>query len=92
MKQVKDAFNSTKGKTVMKTVGTVTDESRIIVFRDDEYAIDCKSHFPSIADACEFDAECFIKTVYDAIKVELEKQVGGKLDDTQVKQIQQEQQ
>lgn len=92
MKQVKDAFNSTKGKTVMKTVGTVTDESRIIVFRDDEYAIDCKSHFPSIADACEFDAECFIKTVYDAIKVELEKQVGGKLDDTQIKQIQQEQQ
>lgn len=91
MKQVKDAFGSTKGKLSMKTVGTVTDESRIIVFRDDEYAIDCKSHFPSIADACEFDADCFIKTVYDAIKIELEKQVGKKLDDKQVKAVQEKQ-
>ena len=88
MKQVKDAYN--KGK--MKTVGTVTDESRIIVFRDDDYAIDCKSHFPEICDACEFDRDCFIEAVYDAIKKELEKQVGKPISDEQMKKVQEQQQ
>ena len=88
MKQVKDAYN--KGK--MKTVGTVTDESRIIVFRDDDYAIDCKSHFPEICDACEFDRDCFIESVYDAIKKELEKQVGKPISDEQMKKVQEQQQ
>ena len=88
MKQVKDAYN--KGKT--KTVGTVTDESRIIVFRDDDYAIDCKSHFPEICDACEFDRDCFIEAIYDAIKKELEKQVGKPISDEQMKKVQEQQQ
>ena len=88
MKQVKDAYN--KGK--MKTVGTVTDESRIIVFRDDDYAIDCKSHFPEICDACEFDRDCFIEAVYDAIKKELEKQVGKPISNEQMKKVQEQQQ
>ena len=88
MKQVKDAYN--KGK--MKTVGTVTDESRIIVFRDDDYAIDCKSHFPEICDACEFDRDCFIEAIYDAIKKELEKQVGKPISDDQMKKVQEQQQ
>ena len=88
MKQVKDAYN--KGK--MKTVGTVTDESRIIVFRDDDYAIDCKSHFPEICDACEFDRDCFIEAIYDAIKKELEKQVGKPISDEQMKKVQEQQQ
>ena len=88
MKQVKDAYN--KGK--MKTVGTVTDESRIIVFRDDDYAIDCKSHFPEICDACEFDRDCFTEAIYDAIKKELEKQVGKPISDEQMKKVQEQQQ
>ena len=88
MKQVKDVYN--KGK--MKTVGTVTDESRIIVFRDDDYAIDCKSHFPEICDACEFDRDCFIEAIYDAIKKELEKQVGKPISDEQMKKVQEQQQ
>ena len=88
MKQVKDAYN--KGK--MKTIGTVTDESRIIVFRDDDYAIDCKSHFPEICDACEFDRDCFIEAIYDAIKKELEKQVGKPISDEQMKKVQEQQQ
>ena len=88
MTQVKDAYN--KGKT--KTVGTVTDESRIIVFRDDDFAIDCKSHFPEICDACEFDRDCFIEAIYDAIKKELEKQVGKPISDEQMKKVQEQQQ
>ena len=88
MKQVKDAYN--KGK--MKTVGTVTDESRIIVFRDDDYAIDCKSHFPEICDACEFDRDCFIEAIYGAIKKELEKQVGKPISNEQMKKVQEQQQ
>ena len=87
MRQAKDAYN--KGKT--KTIGTVTDESRIIVFRDDEYAIDCKSHFPEIVDACEFNADCFIEAVYEAIRKELEKQAGKQITDEQVEKIKQQQ-
>ena len=87
MRQTKDAYN--KGK--LKTIGTVTDESRIIVFRDDEYAIDCKSHFPEIVDACEFDRDCFIEAVHDAIKKELERQAGKQLTDEQVKKVQEKQ-
>jgi hypothetical protein len=87
MRQAKDAYN--KGKT--KTIGTVTDESLIIVFRDDEYAIDCKSHFPEIVDACEFNADCFIEAVYEAIRKELEKQAGKQITDEQVEKIKQQQ-
>ena len=61
----------------MDKVGDLVDRKRVMVFADDDNAIDCKSHFEYIAHKIDFDAEGFVKAVEDAIAMKMET-VGGK--------------
>ena len=93
---VKRNFNNTKTEKDQytkkdKTVGELISEQRVIVFRDDEFAIDCKSHFPDIVESCEFSSNAFITAITDAIKSQLAKQHNVVISDEQLKEIQQEQ-
>ena len=74
-----------------KVVGELISEKRVIVFRDDEYAIDCKSHFADIVECCEFDTDTFITAITDAIKAQLVKQHKQPITDEKMKEIQQQQ-
>jgi hypothetical protein len=67
------------------TKGKVVSESRMISFRDDSYAIDSKSRFSSIIPEIEFDPDCFIKAIQDAILAEHNKS-GKSIAETQAKQ------
>lgn len=59
--------------------GVVTDETRKITFRDDNYVIDSKSRFADIVDSIPMDSDSLIKAVEDAIEKELKK--SGKTKD-----------
>ena len=61
-----------------KTVGQITDESRIITFRDDNFNIDSKSRFADIVDSIPLDKDEFINAIKDAIVKEHEKQGNSK--------------
>ena len=52
------------------TVNKITDEARIIAFRDDSYNIDSKSRFANIIDKIPFDSNEFITAIQDAIASE----------------------
>ena len=56
----------------MDKVGELVDRKRIMVFADDDNAIDCKSHFEYIAHQIDFSAEGFVKAVEEAIAMKLE--------------------
>lgn len=62
IKEKKNAFTKEMDK-----VGNLTSEKRVIVFRDDDMAIDTKSHFEYIVPKIEFSTANFIKAVQDAI-------------------------
>lgn len=62
IKEKKNAFTKEMDK-----VGSLTSEKRVIVFRDDDMAIDTKSHFEYIVPKIEFSTANFIKAVQDAI-------------------------
>lgn len=55
----------------MDKVGELVDRKRVMVFADDDNAIDCKSHFEYIAHKIDFDAEGFVKAVEEAIAMKL---------------------
>ena len=59
-------------KDVIK--GRVSNESRKITFRDDNFNIDSKSRFANIIGEIEFDKYLFIEAIENAIKAESEKQ------------------
>jgi len=82
---VKDAFSKKN-----KQVGRIASERRVIVFRDEEYAIDVKSHFIDIEPKIEFDTNIFINTILTAIKKQHEK-YHGKISDKELKQIKEKQ-
>lgn len=63
IEEVKDAFSKK-----MKKKGNLISQKKIIVFRDDDNAIDCKSHFAYIEPKIDFSVENFIKAVTDAIE------------------------
>lgn len=63
IKEVKDVFSKK-----MKKKGNLISQKKIIVFRDDDNAIDCKSHFAYIEPKIDFSVENFIKAVTDAIE------------------------
>lgn len=63
IEEVKDAFSKK-----MKKKGNLISQKKIIVFRDDDNAIDCKSHFAFIEPKIDFSVENFIKAVTDAIE------------------------
>ena len=55
----------------MDKIGDLTDRKRVMVFADDDNAIDCKSHFEYITHKIDLSAEGFIKAVEDAIAMKL---------------------
>ena len=63
--------NPVTKKDVM--VNKVSNEVRVIVFRDDNFAVDSKSRFANIVDRISFDADEFIKAITDAIQAEQDK-------------------
>lgn len=52
-------------------VGELTDRKRVMVFADDDNAIDCKSHFEFITHKIDLNAADFIRAVEDAIQMKL---------------------
>lgn len=52
-------------------VGELTDRKRVMVFADDDNAIDCKSHFEFITHKIDLNATDFIHAVEDAIQMKL---------------------
>ena len=55
----------------MDKVGELTDRKRVMVFADDDNAIDTKTHFEYITHKIDLSAEGFIKAVEDAIAIKL---------------------
>ena len=55
----------------MDKVGELTDRKRVMVFADDDNAIDTKTHFEHIAHKIDLTAEGFIKAVEEAILIKL---------------------
>lgn len=56
----------------MDKVGELVDRKRVMVFADDDNAIDCKSHFEYIPQKIDFNAEGFVRAVEDAIAMKLD--------------------
>jgi hypothetical protein len=61
----------------MDKVGELVDRKRVMVFADDDNAIDCKSHFEYITHKIDFDAKGFVEAVEEAIAMKLDA-VNGK--------------
>jgi len=61
-----------------KVVGKVTDESRIITFRDDNFNIDSKSRFAEITPQVDLHTDQFINALEGAIQKAHDKQKGKK--------------
>lgn len=55
----------------MDKVGELTDRKRVMVFADDDNAIDTKTHFEYITSKIDLSAEGFIKAVEEAIAIKL---------------------
>ena len=55
----------------MDKIGDLTDRKRVMVFADDDNAIDCKSHFEYITSKIDLTAEGFIQAVEEAIAMKL---------------------
>lgn len=70
----------------MDKVGNLTSEKRVIVFRDDDMAIDTKSHFEHITPKVEFSTANFIKAVEDAIAKKITETGGQTKTSTPVKE------
>lgn len=56
----------------MDKVGDLVDRKRIMVFADDDNAIDTKTHFEYITHQIDFSSEGFVKAVEEAIALKLE--------------------
>ena len=68
----KDAFTKKN-----KQVGKISSERRVVSFRDEEYAIDVKSHLKYIVPKCDLDSDVIINELKIAIKKEAERFNGG---------------
>lgn len=55
----------------MDKVGELTDRKRVMVFADDDNAIDTKTHFEYITSKIDLSAEGFIKAVEEAIAMKI---------------------
>ena len=55
----------------MDRVGDLTDRKRVMVFADDDNAIDTKTHFEYITNKIDLSAEGFIKAVEEAIAMKI---------------------
>lgn len=61
----------------MDKVGELVDRKRVMVFADDDNAIDCKTHFEYITHKIDFDAKGFVKAVEEAIAMKLDMVNGN---------------
>lgn len=61
----------------MDKVGELVDRKRVMVFADDDNAIDCKSHFEYITHKIDFDAKGFVDAVEEAIAMKLDAVNGN---------------
>lgn len=61
----------------MDKVGELVDRKRVMVFADDDNAIDTKSHFEYIVAKIDFNAENFVNAVEEAIAAKLGKSNGA---------------
>ena len=68
IEEKKNAFTKKVDK-----VGELVDRKRVMVFADDDNAIDCKSHFEYIVSKIDFSAENFVNSVEEAIAAKLGK-------------------
>lgn len=55
----------------MNKVGELVDRKRVMVFADDDNAIDTKTHFEYIAHKIDFSAESFVNAVEEAIALKI---------------------
>ena len=62
IEEVKDAFSKK-----LKKKGNLISQKKVIVFADDDNAIDTKSHFAQIVPKIDFSVDGFVKAVEDAI-------------------------
>lgn len=72
LETMKDAFTKKQ-----KQVGKIASEKRVISFRDEEHAIDLKSHLKYICPKCDLDSDLIIKELKEAIKKQSEIYNGG---------------
>jgi hypothetical protein len=56
----------------MNKVGELVDRKRVMVFADDDNAIDTKTHFEYITHKIDFSAESFVNAVEEAIALKLD--------------------
>ena len=71
IEEVKDAFSKK-----MKKKGNLISQKKVIIFKDDDNAIDCKSHFAYIEPKIDFSVEGFIEAVTKAIEKQAEASAG----------------
>lgn len=76
LETMKDAFTKKQ-----KQVGKIASEKRVVSFRDEEYAVDVKSHLKHIVPKCELDAQTIINELETAIKKQAEMFHGKKTDE-----------
>ena len=69
----------------MNKVGELVDRKRVMVFADDDNAIDTKTHFEYIAHKIDFSAESFVSAVEEAIALKLEAFNGKSVKKADVK-------
>lgn len=67
-------------KDPKKTIGTITSESRKVVFRSDDFSIDSKSRFADIVPEVPLDADAIIGALQSAIDTAIKK-AGGNLEE-----------
>lgn len=79
----KDAFSKKD-----KQVGKIASEKRVVSFRDEEYAIDVKSHLKYIIPKCDLDSDIMIKELKTAIKKEAERFTGKDISDQELEKRQ----
>lgn len=72
IKEKKNAFTKKMDK-----VGELTDRKRVMVFADDDNAIDTKTHFEYITSKIDLSAEGFIKAVEEAIAMKIAATEGN---------------
>ena len=88
VKVVKDVFS----KGTKEVADEIKSKKRVICFRDDDFAMDTKSHFGLINEKCDFSADAIIETIYDAIKEEVKNELEiDEITDETLLEMQQEQ-
>lgn len=85
LETMRDAFSKKQ-----KQVGKISSERRVVSFRDEEYAIDVKSHLKYIVPKCELDSDIIIKELKEAIKKQSESFHGEKSDKEIVAKVEQQ--